>query len=332
MRKTLIDVGKDIFIAFVIVMIAMGILFAYCRIWPPMVVVESGSMQRYDDRSVVGVIDTGDMVFVKSIGGTDDLTTYVDGEGSYLKYGTYGDVVIYRPNGETERLDGSRVVPIIHRLVVWLDVNESRVNPDLGAIDYDNYTFDVPSLSMYGTLDDIVLTDYGYWKDDVTISLGGLLNYYMAVGKAPHGGYITMGDHNVPAYDQPSSGSYEPVLPEWIVGKAIGELPWFGLIKLSVTGANLQGVPGNSWTYLIVTLSLLLLVPFLMDMLMPWVRKRRRKAALEVGEGKKPEQGEAGASPEEKAEPLVETGDDGEEEPSPAPKDERPGIQTQEGK
>jgi len=280
MKRNLIDIGKDVLIAFIVVALIMLALFAYSGIWPPMVVVESGSMQRYDDRSVVGVIDTGDMVFVKKVNGIDDVVTYVDGEATdYSKYGTYGDVIIYRPNGQSARADGSDIVPIIHRLVVWLEVNDSKVSMLFNGIDYANYTFDVPSLGMYGTTDDIVLTNYGFWNEEVVIELGGLLQYYEWRNMVPHGGYITMGDHNAPAYDQPLSGSYEPILPEWIVGKAIGELPWFGLIKLWVMGTDPVNVPGNSWRNLIITISLLLIVPFLMDLLIPKVmRKRKTKA------------------------------------------------------
>jgi len=302
---TLVDIGKDILVAFVIVAIIMLVLFAYCRIWPPMVVVESGSMQRYDDVSVVGVIDTGDMVFVKKIGGTDELTTYVDGEATdYSKYGTYGDVIIYRPNGLTVRPDGSKVIPIIHRLVVWIDINATQVNPDLDRIDFGNYTFDVPSLNLYGTTNDIILSDYGFWRENVVIDLEGLLYYYEHMDKVPHGGYITMGDHNVPAYDQPLSGSYEPILPEWIVGKAWGEIPWFGLVKLKVTGANLDGVPGNSWTWLIVTLVIVLSVPLLLDILVPRLKKKAKPDEAEPvdpapGQDISPVEGSVGPPPEQ---------------------------------
>ena len=290
LKKVLVDVAKDVLLAFVVVCIVMLALFAYCGIWPPMVVVESGSMQRFNDKSLVGVIDTGDMVFVKKVGGTDDLVTYVDGEASdYSKYGAYGDVVIYRPNGLSVREDGSKVVPIIHRLVLWIEVNETAVSNIEGYIDYSNYTFDVPSLMLYGTTELITLRDYGYWKDTVTINLSGLLMYFEHTDKIPHGGYITMGDNNAPFYDQPLSGAYEPVLPEWIVGKAIGEIPWFGLIKLKVTGSPLQGVPRNSWTNLYITLFLLLFIPFVLDMGTPrylaWRGKKGGCACGKEGEG-----------------------------------------------
>jgi signal peptidase len=285
LKKNLIDIGKDVLIAFVVVALVMLAIYAYSGIWPPMVVVESGSMQRYDDKSVIGVIDTGDMVFVKKVNGVNDVVTYVDGEATdYSKYGAYGDVIIYRPNGLSVRNDGSTVVPIIHRLVVWLEVNDTRVSTSFDGIDYANYSFDVPSLGLYNTTKNIILSNYGFWNEEINITLGrdnGLLEYYEYFNKVPHGGYITMGDHNVPAYDQPMSGQYEPILPEWIVGKAIGELPWFGLIKLKVTGTNLEGVPGNSWTNLMITLFVLLFLPFAFDYIYPKIKKKM-KAKKEV--------------------------------------------------
>ncbi|MBA3046138.1 MAG: S26 family signal peptidase [Candidatus Thermoplasmatota archaeon] len=297
LKRSLISIGKDILVAFVIVCLVMLIIFAYCGIWPPMVVVESGSMQRHDNKSVVGVIDTGDMVFVKTVNGIDDVTTYVDGEATdYSKYGAYGDVIIYRPNGQTEMEDGTAIVPIIHRLVVWLEVNETKVSQDFVGIDYVNYTFDVPSLCLYGTRDAIILEDYGFWKESVVINLEWLMLYYETHDKVPHGGYITMGDNNVPFYDQPN---YELILPEWIVGKAIGEIPWFGLIKLKVTGSNTDGVPRNSWTGLYITIFLLLFLPFVFDMVAPRLSKyRARRKELKTGAEEKDEKTHPPAKPD----------------------------------
>ncbi len=293
LKRTLIDLGKDIMVAFVIVCVVMLALFAYCGIWPPMVVVESGSMQRYDDRSAIGIIDTGDMVFVKKVNGIDDVVTYVEGEMTgHSKYGTYGDVIIYRPNGNLT------ATPIIHRAVVWLEVNATMCrNQSASDFDYDNCTFDVPSLGRYGATGIIALPEYGFWKDAATINLDGLLIYYRNKNMVPHGGYITMGDNNAPFYDQPLSGSYEPVLPEWIVGKAIGEIPWFGLIKLKATGTLLHNVPGNSWTGLYITIFLLLFVPFMVDILTPRIVKWRKKNRKQ--DDKAEDMAEPGAAPSE---------------------------------
>jgi signal peptidase len=143
LTRNLGEIGRDIVTAFVIVAVIMLSLYAYCGIWPPMVVVESGSMEHppspFEHKSYIGVIDTGDMVFVKKVNASQgaDVITYVQGEASgYSRYGGYGDVIIYRPNGLKYRGDGTPVVPIIHRLVVWIDVNSSHVNPDFQSRKY----------------------------------------------------------------------------------------------------------------------------------------------------------------------------------------------------
>lgn len=272
LKKQIIGVGKDLLLAFVIVIAVMLVLFAYCGIWPPMVVVESGSMQHSGTTSYMGVIDTGDMVFVKHISGQSDIVTYVDGEAvGYQTYGAFGDVVVYRPNGDFSR------VPIIHRLVVWLEVNDSKVMPPVFGYDYLNYSFDIPSLGVYGSQDNVVLHDYGYDHEDINIRLQEILMYYQYANILPHSGYITMGDHNAPYYDQPLTGSYEPVKPEWIVGKAVGELPWFGLIKLALTGGLTNPVPRNSWVNLSIVIVLLISVPIILDFILPRVKKRWKK-------------------------------------------------------
>jgi signal peptidase len=272
LKKTLLEMGKDILIAFAIVGIVLALLFAYCGVWPPMVVVESGSMEHFDDRSEFGVIDTGDMVFVKSISGAEDVVTYVDGSKSgYSTYGAYGDVVIYRPNGlDEDPISGAPVVPIIHRAVVWIDVNTSLCSNVSGNFDYAHCSFDVPSLGKWGVTEDIHLYPYGHASKNVTIRLGGILSFFAFSNKIPHGGFITLGDHNT-GTDQPG---YEPVLTEWVVGKAIGEIPWFGLIKLKVTGANLNDVPGNSWAGLLITIALIITIPILFDFLAPRMKKQ----------------------------------------------------------
>jgi signal peptidase len=290
-----------------------------------MVVVESGSMQHSDTTSYVGVIDTGDMVFVKKVSGQNDVVTYLDGEATgYSTYGGYGNVVIYRPNGETERigLDGEMeaVVPIIHRAVVWIDANTSKCqNLSSGEFDYANCTFDIPSLGRYDTLDTVVLSGYGFDEDLVAINLGTIMNSYVLKGIVPHGGFITKGDHN----QQPDQPGYEPVLPEWIVGRAVGELPWFGLIKLKVTGADLNGVPSNSWTGLYASVFLLLFIPLMFDLLQPrmtkWRKDRKKAPKQPPTEGAPAEH----VQTDDDAEALPESGQDAPATPDTAEKAEK---------
>ena len=58
---------KGLFIAGAIVIIIILGLFAYSGLWPPLVVVESESMQHSNTTSYIGVIDTGDLVIVKKV-------------------------------------------------------------------------------------------------------------------------------------------------------------------------------------------------------------------------------------------------------------------------
>src|SRR5688572_5813549 len=74
--------ARDVAFAVLLVGLVIGALFAYARVWPPMVVVESGSMQHSDVRSHLGVIDTGDLVLLQSVSSGSDVVTYVDGRVS----------------------------------------------------------------------------------------------------------------------------------------------------------------------------------------------------------------------------------------------------------
>ena len=66
------------------------------------------------------------------------------------------------------------------------------------------------------------------------------------------------------------------VKPEWIIGKARGEIPWFGLIKLVFFGDNIQGEPGwvkigkaaapkDEWICLGISLFILIGIPTIWD-------------------------------------------------------------------
>ena len=243
---------KDIAVAIVAITIIMGALYAYTGLWPPMVVIESGSMQHSDDRSYIGVIDTGDIVLSKQAS-FPDITTYVEGRATdYQKYGDYGDVIIYRPLGQD-------TTPIIHRAVLYLEWNDTTSFdvPGLKGLRYGtDYVTD--SGSWHGIRDRITIFDYGYAHKDLTIRVNGLLRYH-------HSGYITGGDHNIArgyGVDQNTGICPEQIRMEWVVARAVGELPWFGLIKLTFSGTLHENpAPANSWVMLIITIAALLVLP-----------------------------------------------------------------------
>ena len=98
------------------------LLFAVSGIWPPMVAVESGSMEPHMYR--------GDLVFVMEehrlapeiATGSTGVVTYQDAEGGdgYRKFGDYGDVIVFEA-------DGGRSTPVIHRARFWVEEGENWV-------------------------------------------------------------------------------------------------------------------------------------------------------------------------------------------------------------
>lgn len=101
-KETLIDIFKSLLIVAAI----SGILFAYSGIWPPLVVVESGSMEPNLHR--------GDVVLIKNVQDRSDLDTFHGSDD--VHFGRRGDVIVYGVPG--------RSTPIIHRTMRWVSEGE----------------------------------------------------------------------------------------------------------------------------------------------------------------------------------------------------------------
>ncbi|ADD07814.1 S26 family signal peptidase [Candidatus Aciduliprofundum boonei] len=238
------DTFKDVVISIIIVLVIFLSLYAYAQTWPPIVVIESGSMQ-HGDLSHIGTIDTGDIVIVKKVYSADDVVSYVEGRmKGYETYGDYGDVIIYKCHGEL----------IIHRAIVYLHWNGKEWK--IRGFENGNY----PSW-LHVTKDYITIDNVGYEHKKIIINLQKLNPN--VVGKE---GFITMGDHNLArfgpsAYDQSTSG-FIPICPylvnyNMIVGVARGEIPWFGAIKLYLTHTNTEEIPSNTNVNLAISLIVL---------------------------------------------------------------------------
>ena len=140
-RLELPETVKDVGIAIGSVLIVFLLTFAYSGNWPPMVVIESGSMEHDNNPlyseprySHIGTIDTGDLVIVKQAE-KKDIVTYLEGKKTdYKKYGDYGDVIVYYKNG-IETYEGQPVTPVIHRAMAWVEV-----------IDKENETYYIPEI------------------------------------------------------------------------------------------------------------------------------------------------------------------------------------------
>lgn len=209
---------------------------------PPLVVIETGSMMHEEEPfGRLGYIDPGDIVIAKAVSHRNDIVSYCEAKNKlkhHKMYGDYGDVIIYKPMGKKNR------IPIIHRAICWVDYNEKYKTYTIEEYGIYNATsINIPELGLYGV-------------------------------KFSHSGFITKGDHN-PCCDQsPLAGiCREPVKIEWIIGKAEGELPWFGSIKLFFENSH-QEVPSDSWICLSLTIALLIAIPLAMD-LRDYLREKR---------------------------------------------------------
>ena len=212
----------------------------------PLVVIESGSMTHENEPfGGLGTIDPGDIVLAKAVHTRGDVITYASTK-SYRTYGDYGDVIIYKPLGRTD------LTPIIHRAMCWVEYNA----------DTDTYT-----VEEYNIIN----------ATSVTIPELHLYNY-----KPAHSGFITKGDHNLYPDQHPDAQiCREPVEVNWIIGKAQGELPWFGALKLMLSkneegGWGASEVPGDSWTCLIISIVILLSIPLSLD-IRDYLRERKSK-------------------------------------------------------
>jgi len=247
----------------------------------PVVVVESGSMmhcangvgpqgnacesERYGR---IGTIDPGDLVFVKDIDRPSDVGTKAGKDSRH--YGRAGDVVVYQPDGDSRR------TPIIHRALFWLQINgqsETFTIEELGL--HEVTTLNVPALQALGL-------QLGYAEALRSMEAG-----------PEDSGFITRGDNNIEADQGPHSNIARlPVKAEWILGKARGEVPWLGLVKLkfsdwTVGTQNYRNAPSDSKTMLLLSLALLLGGPYVVERI---ARTRRERRAAAQGETAAPDE------------------------------------------
>ena len=277
-HQSLVLFLRDAAVAVVFVALVLIAMFAYTGLWPPMVVVESNSMMHGDENlSHIGTIDTGDLVLVKKVDSPSDVTTYMDGLVSGHKtYGDYGDVVIYK------RAGSDIGTPIIHRALIYLEINsdgKSYRAESLRQAPADKWSVSDPGDTWDRLASTLTIEHVGYDDLTVTIDTGGLLT-------SQRSGFITKGDHNF-GIDQ-MSGSSGPVDISWVVGKARGEIPWFGLLKLWSTGTLGSPAPDNSVRDLWISLAIIVMAPIIIDVILTFkekhgISKRKAKTRAEGG-------------------------------------------------
>lgn len=278
---------RDAGVAALLVALILLAMFAYTGKWPPLVVVESNSMMHSEENiSHLGVIDTGDLVLVKKVDSAGDIETYLDGYVSGHKtYGDYGDVIVYKVNGQDTR------TPIIHRAMVYLEVNTDGTSYRVDAlrqISSDKWSATDPSDSWDHLTSTLTIRDVGYNGIYVVIDISHL-------SMPLKNGYITKGDHNSQV-DQ--FGGSTPVQLDWVVGMARGEIPWFGLLKLWTTDTLGSPEPENSVRDLWISIAVIVIAPVLIDFAATYKEKKdisakKAEAREEVGSQEHPK-GEKG--------------------------------------
>lgn len=301
---------RDIAVAGGIVLILLAAIWIYAGQplnQAPVVSVESGSMMHGPYLSGrlsnptgwgkpgfgrIGTIDPGDIVFVKAVDSADDIESAF-GAGRRGGYGGHGDVIVYQPNAEPQR------TRIIHRAMLYVEAVPEGCTPNVDCVYRIPAVCNNPAFDEWNRGEDLEKYCSGS-SDPIRLNLerDGLFlrtsDAYPCAAGAPcprfYSSFITKGDNN-DGIDQ-MQGISGPVRIEWIIGKARGEIPWFGLIKLALYGnRNYQEqtdptrgsnwsllaakAPWDIWLCLFLSLAILVSIPMLIDFVSNLREKRR---------------------------------------------------------
>lgn len=340
--------GRDLLVAVAVVGGILLVLFLYTGNWPPPVVVESNSMMQVDPQEYeenygttraedvpygrIGTIDPGDLVLVKEAGDASTISTYADGEEEH--YGRPGEVVVYFTNGARQG------TPIIHRAMTHVNVQGQG----------EDRTYEVRWTSEWDSSEATNCEERDS-RQVCTFGSGGVTIPELNIDNREftQDGFITKGD-NVAGNRYPDQvlGIYDqPVPADQIQGVARGELPWFGLIKLTLTGNPRSTVevqdhpyywtigamtaPQDLWIMLVVGLGVVGLAPVGLDYGIHygrrWIEEKRESqkasdgvnpndAAANPGSGEPPDEPPSGgASDDPEAEASAQDGPDEETPP-----------------
>ena len=291
---------RELILAAGMISILVLAMWAHTGSMPPLVVVESNSMQ-HDADGEIGTIDAGDLVLVHSPNdnqiisfaeATDENSPYY----GYKSLGMEGDVIIYEKNGESDS------TPIIHRALFEIEIGDSEpANSDNqcdSGVYWENLcitTWSVPGTNQV-KVEQINLVFDG--ENVGKYSCGGVAAqhgsvWYTVENYTPmNPGYITLGDNNDCNDDQAvfefaqglnsiHSGMIRPVQDDWVIGISGAEIPWLGTVKLMVSGGDSPGVsqvPGSSFVYLIVFVIVVLLLPLVIDPVINSILRRSPEA------------------------------------------------------
>ncbi|NGM68708.1 S26 family signal peptidase [Natronolimnobius sp. AArcel1] len=115
-----VAITRDIVSSVAIVAVIGLLLFTVSGVWPPLVAVESGSMEPNMERGdLIFVVDDDRFVGDEPVDGTG-VVPMETSEG-HDKFGEDGDVIIFQPDGSEYQ------TPVIHRAHFWVDEGDDWV-------------------------------------------------------------------------------------------------------------------------------------------------------------------------------------------------------------
>lgn len=277
---------REIVLAAGMISLLVMAMWAHTGSMPPLVVVESNSMQ-HDKNGEVGTIDAGDLVLVHSPD-RNKIITYAEATDSdspdygYESLGMEGDVIIYQRNGEDDS------TPIIHRALFKINVGETT-SPEDGDCPEGVFwegscvlSWSVPGSDQVNVAKINLLFDgnnTGEYPCRGVAAQHGSVWFSVENFTPSNPGYITLGDNNDCNDDQGvfefaqglssiHSGIIKPVEEDWVIGISGAEIPWLGTVKLMVSGGDSPGVsqvPGASFLFLILFIVSVLAIPMLIE-------------------------------------------------------------------
>jgi signal peptidase len=255
---------REAILAIGLVLLILGSLWIATGQFPPMVVVESGSMMHDTEDGSLGAIDPGDLVIVMNPNRAD-IVTYVEAmekenrNFGYTSHGMEGDVIIYSKNGGSD-------TPVIHRAILKVVSNNTQD---------EKKTWDVLGTSLRN-VNSINLTINYPCKYH-----GGTYNLEIIDWTPNHSGFITTGDNpnsNGCKIDQLAATGQDgrnglkdeygnpvtAVKDEWVIGIASSEIPWIGAIKLFTSNTH-HFVTEESWSNLSFTILFVICSPMIYE-------------------------------------------------------------------
>ncbi|MFP4529697.1 MAG: S26 family signal peptidase [Halodesulfurarchaeum sp.] len=190
---------REILVSILIVLAVGMLLYVVSGVWPPLVAVESNSMDPHLQKGdLVLVMEEGRFAPDFAAGDTGIVTAETGSERDYNRFGGPGDVIVYQPSGSES------ATPIIHRAHFYVEEGENWYDrADSSLIEADS----CDGLTACPAPADGFIT-----KGDNTVT-----NNY---------------------YDQ-TRGISSVVEPEWVRGTAVVRIPWLGWIRLAASDLDL---------------------------------------------------------------------------------------------